>query len=575
MIIINNIEFLYKYLVKHLIDNQVYSKEIAHKRAKQMIKSKKDNLIGYHELAWWLGQYSFEYFCMYFLDNVFNNEETADLAQIHKEIWSDIQNIILDENAHDQQGYILPRGTGKSAFGGLATSLWTVCYNYKKYVLVCSSIGSTAEKFIKQMRIALEDNKRIEKAFGKIYDKGNKKYSNNNTQIEFVNRTMIEAISSTSPMRGRKNAVGDRPDLVILDDYQSDDDVRTDSARENKIKRYSDDVKYAKQRPIYNKNGTLKKRGTTMIALGTLQHKEDFYARLMKLPTWKFRHEKGVLVEDIDDLFNSGLWEEFYRILKDKGQGLQFAKEFYYGHEQEMKYPLLWSEFWNCLELALDYYENPASFKQEVQGDLDSIGERKFKSIVTESEEIIETHSFTKTLLAIDPAGTRNKSKKKDYFAFAVASQGSNSIKYIRKGQVFKFEYEDYINHTLSLLEEYQDITHLVIEKNTYSGADVIRLEELISKDSSLRYRNIKIINYHQTRNKDDKIDTIVGQVNLGQIVFNEEDTEAIEQLHEFCGCEYSLHDDFPDVVAEASKWLDEIEVIKPIKLLDRKLLGL
>ncbi|WP_243129640.1 hypothetical protein [Clostridium sp. HBUAS56017] len=36
-----------------------------------------------------------------------------------------------------------------------------------------------------------------------------------------------------------------RPDLIILDDYQSEDDVRIEVAREKKWKRYSDDVKFA------------------------------------------------------------------------------------------------------------------------------------------------------------------------------------------------------------------------------------------------------------------------------------------------------------------------------------------
>nr|WP_243240368.1 hypothetical protein [Clostridium cibarium] len=34
-----------------------------------------------------------------------------------------------------------------------------------------------------------------------------------------------------------------RPDLIILDDYQSEDDVRIEVAREKKWKRYSDDKK--------------------------------------------------------------------------------------------------------------------------------------------------------------------------------------------------------------------------------------------------------------------------------------------------------------------------------------------
>ncbi|WP_053071119.1 hypothetical protein [Clostridium botulinum] len=350
--------------------------------------------------------------------------------------------------------------------------------------------------------------------------------------------------------------------------YQSEDDVRTDDARSKKWKRYSDDVKYAAQRAV-KRNGKIIKKGTTFIALGTLQHKECFYSRLMQLPTWKFKHRKGVLVDNVDELFNSGLWSKFKKILfnfKNECR-LEDAKEFYWKNEKAMQYPLLWQEFWDCLDMAIDYYENPSSFKQEVQGDVDAIGEKKFKTIATETAEKIETHTFVKTMLCIDPAGTRTKTKKKDYFAFAVGSMCENNLKYIRKGEILQFtknrEFEDYINHTIALLRSYKDITHVGIEKNTYGGADAINLEQIIKRDIELSSRNIKIISFPQTKNKDDKIGTIVGKVNMGQIIFNEEDKEAIEQLKEFTDCEHSLHDDFPDIVAELNTRIEEISSIK------------
>ena len=33
--------------------------------------------------------------------------------------------------------------------------------------------------------------------------------------------------------------------------------------------------------------------------------------------------------------------------------------------------------------MAMSYYENPASFKQEVQGDTSPIGEKRFTTIIT------------------------------------------------------------------------------------------------------------------------------------------------------------------------------------------------
>ncbi|ERI90984.1 phage uncharacterized protein [Clostridiales bacterium oral taxon 876 str. F0540] len=532
------------------------SEEQADQATQELMLKNKDNLFNYHGLAYALGSRNLEFFSLYFLQNIFIGEDKADIAEIHRDIWEEIQGMIL-EDTHDKQEYVLPRGTGKSTFVSLVTAIWCSVYKYKRYTVIASAIGDTASTFIRNIKLALENNDRIEKAFGKLYD--TKKCIVNSEQIELTNRTMIQSISASSTLRG-KSYGNTRIELLLLDDYQKDDEVATADQREKKWKRFSDDVKFAVQ-----------KGNSTIIAVGTLQNNECFYSRLKNLPTWKHRLEKGVLVDNVDELFSSGLWLEFKNILfnsKDEFR-LDNAKEFYLQHEKEMQYPLLWQEYWNCLDMALSYYENPASFKQEVQGDTAAIGEKRFKTIVTESAETIETHDFKVTMLTIDPASSTGKSN--DYSAFIVGSKSDNNIKYCRKGEILKLNFDDYINHAIDLLKKYSDITHIYIEKNLYMGADVIKLKELIANDDELRNRNFTFINEMQKKNKFDKIDSIVGDINFGRVIFNEEDIEALEQLKDYQG-EKSLHDDFPDCLAECVIRLDTLETISTITLLDRKL---
>lgn len=546
--------------------------------ATDMILKHSSNLYGFHGLAWQLGKLSLEFFCIYFLQDTFlpkENNAAAPLAEVHKEIWHDIEDSITGDGA-SQIGRILPRGTGKSAFGTFAAACWSHAYGIKKYTLICSDIGSTAEKFIKDIKNTFLENKYIEKSFGKLLDDRDKRYICNSTQLEFTNKTFIEAISSSSPMRGRKYG-NTRPELIILDDYQSEDDVRTEDAREKKWKRFSDDVKYAVQKSV-KRAGKIIKKGTTLIALGTLQHKECFYSRLLKQPTWKFKKEKGVLIDDIDTYFESGLWLQFKNILfnfKNKNH-LEDAKEFYWQHEKKMQFPLLWEEFWDCLDMALSYYENPSSFKQEVQGDVDSIGEKWFKTAATETRKEIETHSFVKTMLLVDPASTAKS--KSDYSAYLVGSQADNNLKYARKAELAKInartDFDKYVDHMIKLLREYEEITHVYIEKNTFNGADANQLELKIKKDPVLRFRGIEIINESQRKNKDDKISTIIPYMNKGQIIFAEEDQDFIAQILGFRGQKFSIHDDAPDITAEFNNRIENIEVIQNVQIFDRRKLG-
>lgn len=569
---------LYHYLKKSYTDIGIPEEKAEELTDNKIIENSK-NLFGFHGLAYQLGQISLEFFCLYFLQDIYLPKEdnaAAPMADVHRELWSDIQESIIGDGP-EQLGRVLPRGTGKSAFGTLGPTCWVVAYKHKTYVLICSDIGSTAEKFIKDIKDNMIENSYIEQAFGKILDDKNRDFICNATQLEFTNKTFVEAISSTSPMRGRKYK-NVRPDLIILDDYQSEDDCRTEEAREKKWKKYSDDVKFAKQRPI-KRDGKVIKKGTVLMAWGTQQHKECFYSRLIKAPTWTFKKEKGVLVESVDEYFNSGLWLEFKNILNNfKNENrLYDAKEFYYEHQNEMQFKTLWSEFWDCLELALDYFENPNSFKQEVQGDVDAIGEKWFKRINTEPRKVIESHEFIKTMIIVDPASSGGK--KNDYSAFLVGSEGINKCKYARKAELAKInarnEFDKYVDHIIDLLLEYTDATHVSIEKNTFNGADANQLEKKIKEHEILKYRNITIVNEMQRRNKDDKISTIVPYVNNGTFIFAEEDEEFVNQLMEFAGQKFTVHDDAADVSSEFWLKVDEIKVASTVKLLDRKLLGL
>lgn len=499
---------------------------------------------------------------MYFLQSIYSGEGKAPLANIHYKMWQEVQDMIL-KKTHDKQCYICPRGLGKSTVITLAVAIWCACYRFKIYTVIASAIGDTAEGFIRNIRMALEDNAYIESAFGTLFNP--KTCICNNEKIELTNKTLIQSVSAASSLRG-KAYNNHRIELLLLDDYQKADQIVTDEQREKKWKVFSDDCSYAMQ-----------KDNSTLIALGTLQCKEDFYDRLRNSPVWKTRQEKGVLVENVDELFNSGLWLEFKNVLMDKSNEfrLDFAKEFYLQHEKEMQFPMLWQEYWNCLDIALLYYENSLSFKQEMQGDIENIGTRRFNTIITESAVDIENHTFQKTILSIDPAGTARTGTKRDYYAYCVLSQADDEINYARKSIIRDYEMDDYIRETIQLLKDYPDITHLSIEKNVYSGADCIRIQELIDKDEELKHRDITIINKSRTGNKDNRINAIVGDVNMGRVVFNEEDQDAIQQLHDFCGCRFSLHDDYPDCLADALEQLPQINTTSKLKVLPLSFLGL
>ena len=83
----------------------------------------------------------------------------------------------------------------------------------------------------------------------------------------------------------------------------------------------------------------------------------------------------------------------------------------------------------------------------------------------------------------------------------------------------------------------------------------------MIDKDYELKRRNIIILNEMSRKNKDERISTIIEEVNNGQLVFNNNNKDFTQQILDFQGTAYSPHDDAPDIIAELSRRLIEIEV--------------
>lgn len=285
--------------------------------------------------------------------------------------------------------------------------------------------------------------------------------------------------------------------------------------------------------------------------------------------------------ETVEDIFESDLWLQCHDIYFDEklneDERKEKAKQFYDDHKEEMQFETWWPEKWDCFnDLAIKYWENRAAFMSEFMNDASSIGEKWFKSVATRTKEEIEDHVFTKTMLCIDPASTT--SKKSDFTAMAVGSKATNDFTYIRDLLMKKLGYEQYCKKAVEMLERNPDVTHINIERNTFQGADVVRIKELIAESPILKGKKYEWINEMQKKNKDEKISTVVDPVNNGQIIVCsdcEDSKEAVNQILDFQGQLYTTHDDMIDCISELENKIKTIEVVQFATIMDRRKLGL
>jgi len=482
------------------------------------------------------------------------------------------------EDKWDKEEFILPRGSSKSTTINKALTCYLHCYKLSRYSLIIGKTKTDASDFVEDIKKFM-GFEQIIKSFGKLINK--KDRTVNQQELELDNDTMIRAYGWETSVRGTSYSAPDgifRPTLVICDDILNENDIKTENAKENAINKFDKEIAEVGDEEVI-RNGKKIKMATKFIILGTPLAQDCFINTIRKNPTFKvFR--RSVVDFNIDEYFEENeYWQEYKKILfdtkLDDADRKVMLENYYKDNIDNMRFNTVWNDKYRCDKLATKYFTKRNAFLQELMCDCENVGEKWFKSMRKILSEEIESNEFIKTMLCVDPAST--VTKKSDYSAFLVGSLALNGFKYVREGLIDKLSFEDYCNKVVDLLRSYKDITHVYIEKNTYNGADLIKIKELISQDKELSKRDFEFINKQQTKNKDEKIATVSEGVNSGSIIFNEDNEEFNKQILDFSGQRTSLHDDAPDVVAEFSIRIDEIEVKKfgSVFICDKNFLGI
>ena len=550
------IYLLKKYLTKHYGETS----------AKKLIVAYQNDLLS---LSKELGLKDIGFFAEYFLTNKFvasSNNILKPLGSVHYEIFDELDKLLI-EDAYDEQEFILPRGIGKSTIVNSLVATWSAVYKQSIFTVVIGKTDALMSEFVDEVKHNLSDDYLVE-CFGDIIPK-DKNYANNNSEIELLNGTKVQGITWGGSMRGIKFK-GHRPSIIIVDDVLKEDDVKSETMLQRAIDKFYKEIMPAGASARVIKN---KKMGmnTKFIVIGTPLSQRDLINYIRNDGSFKVLH-KHVFDFDVDKVFYSPKWQEYRKILmntKDENR-INTAKNYYLQNE-DMHIKTIWSNY-EPLKMANNFFTERLSFMQEYMCDCQKVGEKWITHMAKIDEKEIEDHTFEKTILAIDTASSAKA--KSDYFAFTVLSK-YNGFLFVRDGILKKYdaktEFDSYINFTVELIRKY-NVNAFVVEKNVFKDLDVVAIKKALEDDSDLKRKRVKSISVFNNKKKDDRIATITDKINSGTIIFNECNKDYNQQVFDFCGQNYSLHDDAIDSLEMAVNNIDEINNRK-ITLLDKSAL--
>lgn len=428
-----------------------------------------------------------------------------------------------------------PRGHAKSTNLTFKGTMHSTLYGYKHYPIIISDSSEQAEGFLDNIRVEFEENTAILEDFGPLAGS----VWRSNVLVTKTN-IKIEAIGSGKKIRGRKHRNW-RPDLIILDDVENDENVRTPEQR-SKLKNWFDKA-VSKSGDDY----------TDIVYIGTLLHYDSLLAKTLTNPAYRSIKYKAVIqFSQADDLWQQ--WESIFTDLSNDDREAD-ALAFFQAHKAAMLEgtQVLWEEKLSYYDLmVMRVSEGEASFNSEEQNEPinpdDCLFMEEWFEYYNEAEinfrdPVFDFFGF------IDPS--LGKTKRSDFSAIVtLAKHKGSGYMYVVDADIER-RHPDRIIADVLAKERWlrasfgHGYRKLGAETNQFQWF----LKEELAKASAKAGLYLPIEEVQQTSDKVMRIQTLQPDVKNKYIKFNRRHKRLLEQLTQF---PMGAHDDGPDALEGA-----------------------
>ena len=258
-----------------------------------------------------------------------------------------------------------PRGEAKSTFISLFFVLWCVLTGRKRYILIIADALEQAAILLEAVKAELDGNPRLAMDFpaetgrGRVWNVGT---------ILTAQNVKLQALGAGKRMRGLRHGPY-RPDLVILDDLENDENVAKPEQR--------DKLQDWLQKTVLNLGAA--DGSMDVVYVGTILHYDSVLARTLRKPLWKARTFRSILrwPDRMD------LWDEWESLLSSRGEAE--ARRFYRQHRAKMEAgaEVSWPASRPLYRLMCLRAEDREAFDSEQQNDPLSANEAPFNGCIT------------------------------------------------------------------------------------------------------------------------------------------------------------------------------------------------
>lgn len=328
----------------------------------------------------------------FFVQTYFPHYVSSDPSVFHEWAFDRIPKL-LDSKHGQRIDVSAPRGEAKSTLLTQLLPLWCIVTKRRRFMPIVMDTVDQARSMLEAIKVELESNPRLLMDFPDSCGKG--RVWNVGIILTKTN-IKLQAFGSGKRMRGLRHGPY-RPDLVILDDLENDENVVSKEQRD-KLERWLRRTVM----PLGPPDGSM-----DILYLNTILHYDSVANRMHRDPMWRSKKFKAIIEFPI----RLDLWQEWEEIYLNEGE--DEADDFYSERRAEMDDGAVvsWPSMRPLLMLMKLRAADHFSFHAEYQNEPDSDEDAPFKDLQYWIQPVRDWLFFG----ANDPAlGKKGKGRKKN-----------------------------------------------------------------------------------------------------------------------------------------------------------------
>lgn len=271
-----------------------------------------------------------------------------DYSAAHRGLAEDFQQVVKHGG---KAADAAPRGEGKSTLISLIGVIWCIVFEKKHYIIHVMDSYSQAALNLAGIKVELESNPRLKLDFPDSFGAGPRW---RDSMVVTANNILVQAVGAGMKLRGRRHGPH-RPDLVIPDDIENDEQVQTKEQRD-KLHRWV--------MKVLLKLGEQGQK-LSFFMLGTILHYDAVITRLQRNSSFKAKKYKSITRWPD----NMALWDQWEEIYLNDGE--EAGDAFYKKHKGKLDYGCVisWPSCNTILDLMKERSEDHGAFASERQNE--------------------------------------------------------------------------------------------------------------------------------------------------------------------------------------------------------------